>query len=175
MPHHHTNASRESGTYALPDLETFHHDCTDSDEPCPYAAPETAEYECNGVGWYVQACFPGCLPEGDADGPHATEANALASARESAGYCPHGVPDGAPCDDCPAPELWALCDDTGRFYYPATMDASPVKNGPTHCAIFPHESAALAYKTHHVPSAALHPVRLTDPQARYWGTNLTPE
>lgn len=33
-------------------------------------------------GWYWWACFPGCLPDGDASGPFNTEAEAIADARE---------------------------------------------------------------------------------------------
>ena len=32
------------------------------------------------AGWYWQACFPGCLPDGDPCGPFATEADAIADA-----------------------------------------------------------------------------------------------
>jgi hypothetical protein len=34
------------------------------------------------IGWYWQACFPGCLPDGEPSGPFETEAEALADARE---------------------------------------------------------------------------------------------
>ena len=32
-------------------------------------------------GWYWWACFPGCLPDGDAQGPYATEDEAIEAAR----------------------------------------------------------------------------------------------
>lgn len=185
MGHHYTDASRESGTY-LPDLETWEANvatwtCCDATGPHPEggngveACPECSKESVPDVGpsaWWVWSCFPGCMPDGPPDGPHATEADALASARESAGYCPHGVPDGAPCDECPAPELWALCDDAGRFYYPAVLDASPVKSGPLHCGAWGTESAALASHRSATP-ITLRPVRLTPQQARTWGTSPT--
>ena len=31
-------------------------------------------------GWYWQACFPGCLPDGEPCGPFQTEAEAMADA-----------------------------------------------------------------------------------------------
>lgn len=33
-------------------------------------------------GWYYWHCFPGCLPDSEPIGPFATEAEALADARE---------------------------------------------------------------------------------------------
>lgn len=34
------------------------------------------------AGWYWWACFPGCLPDGDAMGPFATEQEAITDAQE---------------------------------------------------------------------------------------------
>jgi hypothetical protein len=39
---------------------------------------------CNGGGWYWQACFPGCLPDGEPSGPFATEADAINDANQGA-------------------------------------------------------------------------------------------
>lgn len=33
-------------------------------------------------GWYWWACFPGCMPDGDAIGPFATEQEAIDDAQE---------------------------------------------------------------------------------------------
>jgi hypothetical protein len=33
-------------------------------------------------GWYWWACFPGCLPDSDPNGPFATKAQALADAQD---------------------------------------------------------------------------------------------
>jgi hypothetical protein len=35
-------------------------------------------------GWYWQACFPGCLPDGDPMGPYATEAECMDAAQVAA-------------------------------------------------------------------------------------------
>ena len=60
--------SRAEDPYALPVLETFYLDGTDD--------------EGDDAGWYWQACFPGCLPDGDPVGPFATEDEALDDAWE---------------------------------------------------------------------------------------------
>jgi hypothetical protein len=35
-------------------------------------------------GWYWQACFPGCLPDGDLMGPYATESECMEAAQVAA-------------------------------------------------------------------------------------------
>lgn len=35
------------------------------------------------AGWYWWACFPSCIPDGEPEGPFATEAEALADALSS--------------------------------------------------------------------------------------------
>ena len=69
-----SDPEREDDPYALPDCEVF------------YA--ERGEFECDsnepsGAGWYWWACFPGCLPDGEPNGPFATEKEALADAQEA--------------------------------------------------------------------------------------------
>lgn len=77
--------SRENETYSLPDGEVFWADagewgvdrhgerCEPTDDDCE---------ELNEAGFYWWACFPGCLPDSDPTGPFATEAEAIAHARE---------------------------------------------------------------------------------------------
>jgi len=76
-----SDPQRESEPTALPDLEVWEHDCTNTSEPCPFNDEQLAEYECER-GWYWQACFPGCLPDGEPNGPFETREEALADARE---------------------------------------------------------------------------------------------
>jgi len=83
MAQHYSDPAREASPHALPDLETFYSDGKD---------PDTLS-----VGWYWQACFPGCLPDGDANGPFDTEAEAVADARERYASV-------EPADD---PDAWA--------------------------------------------------------------------
>lgn len=68
-----TDPRRESDPHALPDLEVWYEDGArlSADEPEAYAC-----------GWYYWHCFPACLPDSDPCGPFATEAEALADARQ---------------------------------------------------------------------------------------------
>lgn len=84
-----SNPKREQEPGALPDIEVYEanycdderHEapCVHIDHPC-----EACKGECQApkLGWFWQACFPGCLPDGDPVGPFATKAEALADARE---------------------------------------------------------------------------------------------
>ena len=104
---HYSDKSRENDAYSLPDVETFQ---LTAREVAESAAYEDEQYEFlkrhefrlatfNGRvaekmydamieelgiagGWFYWSCFPGCLPDGDPIGPFATEAEALADARE---------------------------------------------------------------------------------------------
>lgn len=48
-------------------------------EDCPNCAKE---HRAELMGYYWQACFPGCLPDGEPNGPFATEAEAIADAQD---------------------------------------------------------------------------------------------
>ena len=96
-----SDPKRASEPGALPDVEVFYHDCTDSTEPCPLNDEHLAEYECYGVGWYWQfrgpisisvyadgvlaSSFPGSLPDGEPSGPFDTEQDAIRDAQEGVG------------------------------------------------------------------------------------------
>ena len=84
MAQHYSNPIAND-PHALPDVETFWHDCRDDAiNPCPYAhCDDCATYECL-FGWYWQSCFPGCLPDGEPNGPFATEAEAVSDAQSDA-------------------------------------------------------------------------------------------
>ena len=80
-----SDPKRASDPYALPDVEVWSHVCKLE----PSAA--TGELECPvlddcgacpGTGWYWWTCFPGCLPDGDPNGPFDSEALAMADARD---------------------------------------------------------------------------------------------
>ena len=76
--HAYSDPDREHDDHALPDIEVFflsdsaiqQEGLTDEDE-----APLEA-------GWYWQAGFPGCLPDGEPNGPFPAQADALADSRE---------------------------------------------------------------------------------------------
>ena len=74
-----SDPNRESDPFALPDAEAFYAtDCfgLDDDSDRDDAAP---------AGWYVWACFPGCMPDSDPCGPYDSEAEAIAAWRDESG------------------------------------------------------------------------------------------
>lgn len=81
MSQHYSDPRRAEEPTALPDVETFFHDCTGTVAPCEFNPSEDgAEFECER-GWYYWFCFPGCLPNSEANGPFETETEALEDAR----------------------------------------------------------------------------------------------
>jgi hypothetical protein len=82
---------REDDPTALPNIETFFHQ-HGKRELCMLNAGSIAERfgecledeegDCRGTGWYWQACFPGCLPDGDPVGPYKTERDAQDDAQD---------------------------------------------------------------------------------------------
>jgi hypothetical protein len=66
-------------------FETFYIDETMlSSAPLPegHEKPD-ANSEWTEPGWYWWACSPGCLPDGEANGPFETEEQAIADARDA--------------------------------------------------------------------------------------------
>jgi hypothetical protein len=95
MAQAYSDPNRESDPYALPDLEVFHNafqQCTMCGalnlrtlgdwDTCPECGDDTFE---TGKSWFWWSCLPGCLPDSEPFGPFATEAEALADAREMSG------------------------------------------------------------------------------------------
>ena len=101
MAYQYTSTTREHDTHALPDCEVFHA-CTGelwTDRDCDeFGDRRESDSE---PGWYF-AFLDGGIDcwTGDPSGPYASEAEALAEAREAAGLCPHGAQDDEPCVDC---------------------------------------------------------------------------
>jgi hypothetical protein len=87
-----SDPTRETEPAALPNVETFYQegfhcdncdtDAFDGDECMCDEAPEEGESSTIS-GWYWQAGFPGCLPDGEPTGPFETEAEAIADAQDS--------------------------------------------------------------------------------------------
>jgi len=94
---------RETEAHSLPDCETFYmtaEEAVELDEDLMYEAlkehplatmnsrerQKAIDWAVNESGatggWYWQACFPGCLPDGPPMGPFATEAEAIADAQD---------------------------------------------------------------------------------------------
>ena len=78
MAQAYSNPARAADPHALPDIEVFFLDpqeaATMSNE-----LDDDSEME---AGWYWWACFPGCMPDSEPEGPYATEAEALAAAQD---------------------------------------------------------------------------------------------
>lgn len=103
-----SDPSRADDPYALPDVEVFQltaRELAERDEDLIYEYMKRHEFrlaamnsrdrermfdamvEEEGItgGWYWWACFPGCLPDGDPNGPFNTEDEAIKDVRESYG------------------------------------------------------------------------------------------
>ncbi len=75
-----SDPNRENEPMALPDVEVFH--VSQMEVNYNLANLDHAdEYTITEAGWYWWSCFPGCLPDSDAFGPYATEAEATEDAR----------------------------------------------------------------------------------------------
>jgi hypothetical protein len=85
-----SDQSREQDEHALPNVEVWQvkWELWNGDAPVQLADDPREFLGMRGVleldnspGWYWQACFPGCLPDGEASGPFGTEQEALADAQ----------------------------------------------------------------------------------------------
>ncbi len=74
MTHIYSVPHRKDDPYALPDVEVFENTA---------ALGGFQPYE---PGWYWWYCFPGCLPDGEPNGPFDTEAEAIADAQSEDAY-----------------------------------------------------------------------------------------
>lgn len=80
MSQQYSDPKRASDPHALPNIEVFY---VSPKEAAQNAAQSTDDEDyCSADGWYWQACFPGCLPDGEPFGPFETEAEAIAHAQE---------------------------------------------------------------------------------------------
>ncbi len=91
-----SDPTREHDPHALPDVEVFYmsrDDFVDADLDdwrFEMLDREMGEHREDLVkaskaleGWYWWSCFPGCLPDGEPNGPFATEQEAIADARDA--------------------------------------------------------------------------------------------
>lgn len=72
MSYIYSDTNREDA-YSLPNVEVFY---------APTGLLIDEDGEPMPAGWYWQACYPGCLPDGEPMGPYDTEAEAIADAQE---------------------------------------------------------------------------------------------
>lgn len=75
-----SDPSRANDPYALPNIEVF---WDDADVVNGHARNFDTDGNPVEPGWYWWPCFPGCLPDGDAVGPFATKAQAIANAQDA--------------------------------------------------------------------------------------------
>ncbi len=79
MAQFYTDPTREEDPHALPDAEVFHVDPTE----CILLENGTlSHYGDLGEGWFWWQKSPGCLPDGEPNGPFETEDAAVVAARE---------------------------------------------------------------------------------------------
>jgi hypothetical protein len=71
-----SDPSRETETHSLPNVKTFYAEAGE------WMAGEGFDEGPNEAGWYWWPCFPGCLPDGEANGPFDTEEEAIADAQD---------------------------------------------------------------------------------------------
>ena len=81
-----SDPTRENDPHALPDVEVFEISAQQERE---FLKSRSVKLGADLVGiawqrgWYWWFCFPGCMPDGEPNGPFATEAEALADAQSS--------------------------------------------------------------------------------------------
>lgn len=218
MTYYYTDAGREGDPHALPDVEVAQlctycrgkgsiyrtgwvnsEDCPGRD--CDGGVVRAMDGEGNPIpisgGWYYASGSPGCPWDSDPVGPFDTEAEALAAAREAAGFCAHGVVDDGCsfcggtgsygtdhakcercrgtgteiCEECPAPELWTLAepDELQAVAAPTPPLPHTLTTNWTRCVAWSTRQAAEDSISHFCLQYELHPVRLSDADARRWG------
>lgn len=87
-----SDPKRETEATALPDVEYFHVSERERFTICEMNGEIHTQQrstqrpceDCPEAGWYWQACFPGCLPDGEPNGPFATEAECIADFQDGA-------------------------------------------------------------------------------------------
>lgn len=78
-----SDPKRENDPHSLPNIEVFEVVAwTTTRKPLAGERPTDADGNYLEPGWYWQARFPGCLPDGDQYGPFNTSEEAIASAQE---------------------------------------------------------------------------------------------
>lgn len=80
MSQFYSDESRKTEKYALPDCEVFYRS-TEQNIADGWLEEET--HEPFPSGWYYWYCLPGCLPDGEAQGPFDSEQDAIDDCRDA--------------------------------------------------------------------------------------------
>ena len=97
MTQAYSNPNRENDSYSLPDIEVFE---VSEEEAAENRRKVNIDHESDeglltSAGWYWWPCFPGCLPDGDPEGPFDTEEEATLDAQDDSDVLPDdGFSDG---------------------------------------------------------------------------------
>lgn len=89
MSQHYSDPKRADDVHSLPNVEVFYLDSNDCNQiQIDNSCDCVGDCDCDNPemlwpGWYWHACFPGCLPDSEPNGPFATEQEALADAQEN--------------------------------------------------------------------------------------------
>jgi len=174
MPYHYTDESKASDEPALPDVEVFK-SFYDAKTQLPLGPGSIGVFhklmeDGEPMGWYYAHGTPGCLWDSDPVGPFDSEADALKAAREAAGFCEHGVADEDICEECPAPEYFAL-RVAGIGLYLNGRDHRTSVAEPWHAAVWTTRSGASQARTKLTRPLQYEIVKLSD--ARRWGRSDT--
>jgi hypothetical protein len=85
MAQFYTNPARASDPHALPNAETFYVTRKEALQNAREIERGSIENGATEPGWYWWACFPGCMPDGEPNGPFETEEAAIADAQDEEG------------------------------------------------------------------------------------------
>ena len=85
MTQAYSDPERENDPHALPDIEIFE---VSEEEAANNRQKINIDHESDeglltSAGWYWWPCFPGCLPDGDAEGPFDTGEEAQEDAQDT--------------------------------------------------------------------------------------------
>ena len=176
MSYYMIDKSRENDPYALEDVEIFYviasEFITAHEDSWQHEVLAENDGDADSLaGYWYQYGLAGYMSDSEPSGPFKNEESALAAARESAGFCPHGVQDdgGEICEECPAPMLWVLETPGGEYLTFEGWDRSAIKtSGIDKCAAWCDEASAFKFRAEFsLEGFAIR--RMTDSEARRWG------
>lgn len=85
MPYLYSSKERERDLFKLPDIEVFYVDVRQIEQDRVTNSAlwqDGSKPDITSPGWYWWACCPGCLPDGEPQGPYETEAEAIEASKD---------------------------------------------------------------------------------------------